>query len=180
MRRKKRRHGRGSAGVEMNLAAMLDMAFQLLAFFILTFRPAPVEGHLQLHMPPPGAITSAPLQESSDASGEGMQHSDLSTLDLYLMSNDAGTISAIAIGYRNQVAVTGPLTPEALRKLSRALSSILEIQETSYEQIQLVIDRRLHYEDLMKVVDVCTQQKLPNGQTMNRINFIDLQPSADG
>ena len=30
--------------VELNLAAMLDMAFQLLTFFILTFRPPPVEG----------------------------------------------------------------------------------------------------------------------------------------
>ena len=27
--------------VELNLAAMLDMAFQLLTFFILTFKPAP-------------------------------------------------------------------------------------------------------------------------------------------
>ena len=30
-----------SEGVELNVTAMLDMAFQLLAFFILTFRPGP-------------------------------------------------------------------------------------------------------------------------------------------
>ena len=30
-----------SEGVELDVTAMLDMAFQLLAFFILTFRPAP-------------------------------------------------------------------------------------------------------------------------------------------
>ena len=40
-------------GVELNLAAMLDMAFQLLTFFILTFRPAPVEGQVDLLLPPP-------------------------------------------------------------------------------------------------------------------------------
>ena len=39
MRRKKK--SRGKEEVELNLAAMLDMAFQLLAFFILTFRPSP-------------------------------------------------------------------------------------------------------------------------------------------
>ena len=41
MRRKKRRT---QSEVELNLAAMLDMAFQLLTFFILTFKPAPKLG----------------------------------------------------------------------------------------------------------------------------------------
>jgi len=39
---RKKRHIEGD--VQLNMAAMLDMAFQLLAFFILTYRPAPVEG----------------------------------------------------------------------------------------------------------------------------------------
>ena len=39
-------------GVELNVTAMLDMAFQLLAFFILTFRPGPFEPAVQLHLPP--------------------------------------------------------------------------------------------------------------------------------
>ena len=37
MRRRKKR--KSSDEVELNLAAMLDMAFQLLTFFILTFKP---------------------------------------------------------------------------------------------------------------------------------------------
>ncbi len=44
-RKKKKR--RSQSEVELNLAAMLDMAFQLLAFFILTFRPAPLEGQIE-------------------------------------------------------------------------------------------------------------------------------------
>ena len=38
--------------VTLNMAAMLDMAFQLLTFFILTFRPPPVEGSVALRLPP--------------------------------------------------------------------------------------------------------------------------------
>jgi biopolymer transport protein ExbD len=41
MARGKKKRNQGE--VELNLAAMLDMAFQLLTFFILTFKPAPVE-----------------------------------------------------------------------------------------------------------------------------------------
>ncbi len=38
----------GTAGeVELNMAAMLDMAFQLLTFFVLTFRPGPQSGAAQ-------------------------------------------------------------------------------------------------------------------------------------
>ena len=37
-KKKARSHGE----VELNMTAMLDMAFQLLAFFILTFHPSPV------------------------------------------------------------------------------------------------------------------------------------------
>ena len=51
MSRKKRK--RGLEEVELNLAAMLDMAFQLLTFFILTFKPAPVEGQITLRLRPP-------------------------------------------------------------------------------------------------------------------------------
>ena len=42
---------RSTEDVELNVTAMLDMAFQLLAFFVLTFRPAPFEPAVQLHMP---------------------------------------------------------------------------------------------------------------------------------
>ena len=61
MSRRKKRQTQDE--VELNLAAMLDMAFQLLAFFVLTFRPSPVEGQLALNMPPPAPITnlSAPI-----------------------------------------------------------------------------------------------------------------------
>ena len=39
--------------VELNVTAMLDMAFQLLAFFILTFKPPPGEDQIYLKLPPP-------------------------------------------------------------------------------------------------------------------------------
>ena len=54
MGRKKKR--RKQEDVELNVTAMLDMAFQLLTFFILTFRPAPIEGQISLRLPPPQAV----------------------------------------------------------------------------------------------------------------------------
>ena len=38
--------------MELNVTAMLDMAFQLLAFFVLTFKPPPGEDQIYLKLPP--------------------------------------------------------------------------------------------------------------------------------
>src|SRR5262249_32143547 len=37
--------------VELPITPMLDMSFQLMAFFILTFRPLPQEGQLAMYLP---------------------------------------------------------------------------------------------------------------------------------
>jgi biopolymer transport protein ExbD len=47
---------KSSDEVELNLAAMLDMAFQLLSFFMLTFRPPVGESQFGLFLPPPQVV----------------------------------------------------------------------------------------------------------------------------
>src|SRR5438477_9504059 len=41
-------------GVDMPITPMLDMAFQLLMFFILTYHPSALEGHMDLSLPAAG------------------------------------------------------------------------------------------------------------------------------
>jgi biopolymer transport protein ExbD len=38
---------------DLPITPMLDMSFQLLAFFIMTFHPAPTEGQIAMSLPPP-------------------------------------------------------------------------------------------------------------------------------
>ena len=75
MSRRKKKHSEG--GVELNLAAMLDMAFQLLAFFIMTFKPAPIEGQINLKLPPPkpvaGVKDGAKAGEDDDNNGSAVE-----------------------------------------------------------------------------------------------------------
>lgn len=49
----RRRHRQSTDFVEPDLpiTPMLDMSFQLLAFFIMTFKPAPTEGQLAMTLP---------------------------------------------------------------------------------------------------------------------------------
>jgi biopolymer transport protein ExbD len=63
------RHRQGTESVEPDLpiTPMLDMSFQLLAFFILTFRPSPTEGQIAMTLPrEEGSPTSINFPTPSD------------------------------------------------------------------------------------------------------------------
>ena len=97
-RRKKKRE---LGDVELNLAAMLDMAFQLLTFFILTFKPSPIEGQVALRLPPPQAIA---VKNAPNAKKAGDDENDTSpiigvnTLVISAFATPDGSLHSLAVG----------------------------------------------------------------------------------
>ena len=165
MRRRRKR--RGSQGdVELNLAAMLDMAFQLLAFFILTFRPAPVEGQISLRMPPAQPVTPA---QSTVQAGDDAQNTDpvqgLNSLVISVIPNAAGAIGSMAIGESPIGTLTG---------LNDRLQTVLSDPASPFDQVVVQVGSGLHYDALMGVVDVCTRQRLPDGKRLTKLSFVEL------
>ena len=64
-----KRHRQGTEAVEPDLpiTPMLDMSFQLLSFFIMTFKPAPTEGQIAMTLPrDEGSPTSITFPSPSD------------------------------------------------------------------------------------------------------------------
>lgn len=169
---------RKSSNVDLNLAAMLDMAFQLLTFFILTFRPAPIEGELGLHLPPPIALSNVKSTAESPDGSAGEEPEDVEKLDLTITADDRGEVAMIKTGLRP--LVRGRLSPPSLVSLDEQLKSMFAAQVVPLDRVQLAVDERLRYEELMKVVDVCTKQKLQNGKTLQRISFIAIKAPGGG
>jgi len=163
MRHKKKRH---QDDVELNLTAMLDMAFQLLAFFILTFRPSPVEGQIMLRMPPPQPITNV---NSGQQAGNNPQNTNplqgLNTLVISAFANGDGTLKQLAVG---EAVMT------SLPALDRKLAAVLSDPGSGFDQVIIQVDSRLHYDALMQVIDVCTRQKLPSGEQLTKLSFVEL------
>lgn len=56
----KKKHAAGPGGVNLGLIVtpMLDMSFQLLAFFIMVYHPAALEGHIEGKLLPPSAYAT--------------------------------------------------------------------------------------------------------------------------
>ncbi len=173
----KKRKRRGADDVELNVTAMLDMAFQLLTFFILTFQPPPVEGQITLRMPPP-----IPVIVSKNAAKAGADESDkrmvqgANTLVISVLhlpqDNKPGRVSQIAVG-DSSVADEDHLTG-----LGDKLKAALTDSGAGFDQIIIQVDSRVHYEGLMKVIDVCTKQKLPGGVKLSKLSFVELKVPA--
>ena len=92
--RRNRKNKRGHDDVELNVAAMLDMAFQLLAFFILTFKPSPIESQIMMRLPADKPVTQAPSEQSSptDVVDEGL------VISISIYSTPEGEIEKLEVG----------------------------------------------------------------------------------
>lgn len=163
-RKKKRDQGE----VELNLAAMLDMAFQLLCFFILTFKPAPVEGDVVLRMPPPMPTTIVQPAEKIGANEKNTNPvQGLNTLLITVVGDDVGNLKSLAVGD----------TPVNLADLDHRLQTVLGDAGLGFEQVVIQVSPSLSYDELMQVLDVCTRQKLANGQKLSKLSFSQLPGS---
>ena len=179
-RRRRRRRRRGGSGVvEINLAAMLDMAFQLLAFFVLTFRPSAIEGHFQVHLPPPTATTNVEASEnSSDAGRTEAILANLEKLDMFVKSDAQGNVVQVRVGA--STVVEGNLTAVGVQQIDEYIKLLMASDPAAFTSIRCHADGRLLYGQLMQIVGVCTQQTLPNGDQM-RLNLVELKtPDANG
>jgi biopolymer transport protein ExbD len=167
-----RRHRRArpkTDEVSLNLAAMLDMAFQLLAFFILTFRPNPVEGQINLNLPPPSHIDSddrIDRPDPPDPLGRAAK-----TLTITITSAVSGQVASVTVGL--QKLCDGPFDDGRLRQLNRRLQEVFAIPE-AFDQVVLQIGKQLNYGELMKIVEVCTKQKMSDGKQLSKISFAEL------
>ncbi len=166
-RRHKRKHS--EAEVTLNMAAMLDMAFQLLAFFILTFRASPIEAQISLRLPDsPQATTSSSVQIDS---GPVDPMDDLNfplPIDLYSLPN--GELDKIVIGSR---VMKSDDPVETMQMYRQEMVSLFE--KPIFDSVVIRVGKELYYEPLMQVVDLCTKQKAKDGSPMTKISIIPLK-----
>jgi biopolymer transport protein ExbD len=168
MRRRKRK--RPQDDVTLNVTAMLDMAFQLLAFFVLTFKPNPVEGQINLNLPPPRPI--APIDAKPDEgndTGEGLAAAR--TLTITIVAAPNGQVASITVGLSK--LFDGRLDAGRIRQLGRRLKEVFAIED-AFDQVLLRVGKTLDYGELMKIIDECTKQKMSDGKPVNKISFIEL------
>jgi biopolymer transport protein ExbD len=161
-----RRHS--SEDIELNVTAMLDMAFQLLAFFVLTFRPAPLEKAVQLHIPPAQAIARVP-PDVLPGNVDQLQPAGINTLRIGLFSTSGGL----------DRMTLNDLPAENFDVLRNNLSTMLKDPGSPIEQVVVQSSENLRYDEVMKVVEICTEQKLPKTGKLVKLSLVAMEDGAE-
>ena len=165
MRRRRKR--RSPEGVELNLAAMLDMAFQLLMFFILTFSPAQNESQFAAYIPAPEPVTRPKLADNSKTESRVAERAGLpDTVVVTAEASAAGDIKKLTVG---------DTVVDDLAGLNSTVHNAICLQGDKCDQLTVQVSANLCYEELMQVVDICTQQKLPQGGSLSKLKLVELR-----
>jgi hypothetical protein len=149
---------------------MLDMAFQLLTFFVLTYRAAPVEGQFVMNLLPPQPVT-AMNATPADASESSELPTSLRTLPTTLRAGDDGRLARVAIA---EVEV-----PNERAALEKELEQYILDPDAPFDQTLIKVDPNLRYSELMTVIDAFTNVFL-KAKKEPKLSFDVLNPNEGG
>jgi len=172
--RQKRAHGDAGGGVNLSLIVtpMLDMSFQLLAFFIMTYHPSALEGHIDGNLLPPTLVaTKGPKSNDAPPDLPAIDaEPELQDVLLVLVKSVAkgqtegsrfdGEPSRIMLKRPESaqpaiVSDTDSTLDEGLKKLTADLQKVLKEPGASKANIKIDGDGDLKHQYLMRVYDAC-------------------------
>jgi biopolymer transport protein ExbD len=157
---------RKALGPEVPIAPMLDMAFQLLTFFVLTYHPAPSEVQFVMNLLPAQPATAISAEAPTDQPSDNLPAS-IRTLPTILRAGEGGSLAQIMVG--DTAIATDP------KELKAELDKYFQDKDLPFEQTLLKVDPRLKYSELMKVMNAFMSAFLDAKKAPN-ITFDELAP----
>ena len=158
-----RRHAGSGKGTEITLpiTPMLDMSFQLLFFFITSFKlPTGMEGSLELNLPSEATKAADKLEnvdphKTSEEALVDLPAEITINVQTQAQGTDADGISAITI--EETSGKTDVPTPygKHLEELTSKLMDIAQKKGASKTTIKIQGDSNLRWRGVVKVMDAC-------------------------
>jgi biopolymer transport protein ExbD len=168
--------------VELPITPMLDMTFQLLFFFIVTFNPQSLEGQLDFTLPAQGDYKAKDMAmiDPSKADTEIELPSDLTVLVRSPTEGAKGDIGNIVVKSKETEHPIpapppgGQITDELRKYLARVYNDL-----TNKDDIKIEADSHLKYAKVIEVVDAC--MKLYNDKDGKPVGFkrVGFAPPPD-
>jgi biopolymer transport protein ExbD len=136
---------------------MLDMAFQLLMFFILTYHPSALEGHMDLTLPAAGEA-KAKQEPEVDPSKSDTELELPSQMTVIVKAAPDGS------GGLDKLLVQQPAGERPIDSLEKLLEFLKEARKelTNQDDVKIQADSKLKYTFVMEVMDVCTRAGFRN------------------
>ena len=146
--------GRGDDSIELQMTPMIDIVFQLLVFFIMTFNVVAEEGDFNIKMPQPSIAPGAPDPQT------------IPPIAVRLTANPDGSLSGI---YLNERAIP---SFAALRKEITALVDGGVPDDGEEPQVELDCDYDLAYDYAVEAITHVSGDIDENGEVRKLIENI--------
>jgi biopolymer transport protein ExbD len=160
-----KRSKRIKAKVYVPITAMLDMAFNLLTFFVMTFNPTPVEVQFALNLLPAAPVAKPGATASADAGAvDSTLPAALQSLVTTLYAAPDGTLAKITL---DDLEISA-------RDLDAKITELVGKPDLPFEQILIQFDPTLRYSELIGIVDRFARQG------MTKVSFTQLDASVAG
>lgn len=161
----------GGTEITLPITPMLDMSFQLLFFFISTFKlPTGMEGSLELNLPSEATAAADQLQNvdpthASD-NDKPADLKDVITINVETAAQGTGTDDSISMLTIQEPSGKTPISPpykKHLDELTEKLKDIVALKKgDTTPSVKIEGDSRLRWCGVVKVMDACRNAGLPN------------------
>ena len=145
--------------VEMQMTPMIDIVFQLLTFFVMSFKIATQEGDFNIKMPL--AAASAPSETPP-----------LPPIKVRLTANADGSLGGIRMGEQGM---------DSFAALNNAIMGIVGTaagpsEEESPYEVELDADYNLHYENVVAAITAVSGHVDKNGRVVKLVEKLKFAP----
>jgi biopolymer transport protein ExbD len=139
--------GSNSIDPDLPITPMLDMSFQLLAFFIMTFQPTPIERQIPLALSAEGS--------GATTSGISLDEEKPSLVTVRVTANADGAIAGITLVEEGSAGLPKDLgaNVEKYRDELKAIHAKLEGGKKT-AKITLKVDKQLRQAFVVQLIDV--------------------------
>jgi biopolymer transport protein ExbD len=147
-----RHRDKGDPPVEVTLpiTPMLDMSFQLLAFFVMTFQSAnALEGRLDMYLPK-GGTPQAKKPDQVDLTKDSDADLDQQAEVTVVVTSQRGDVDGLSIREKTKSTAV----PD-IRLLKAALTKLRTELGEKQTNIKIEADSKLKFDRLVKVMDAC-------------------------
>jgi biopolymer transport protein ExbD len=147
------------AKVEQNMTAMIDVVFQLLTFFVMSFKVAAMEGDFNIKMPASGA-SSASVTDTAPP------------IKIKMSAGENGTLKNFKVG-SNEPMINFKDMTRTIKSLLKSSSSPGLENET---EVELDCDYTLKYEYVIKAITAISGEKQSDGSVVKLVQKIKFSP----
>ena len=155
--------------IKLNMTAMIDVVFQLLVFFILTFKIVALEGDFNVRMP----------LASSDPPPEQLQN--LTTLiTVKLNAGDNGNIAGIDVdnGFDSASLTDERMFDELSDFVERTLAENSDPSAEEDVEVEFDIDYDLKYQYTVRAIGNVSGKVLPDGSIKTLVEKIKFRDNS--